>query len=121
MSFVTYFAAFIFVLALIAGSAWILRNFVQSGGNVPKFFNSKDKRIGVVESASMDGRRKLVLVRRDDKEHLVMIGGPVDMVIETGIGEQKPGSTITRSLERDNKVMVARGSERQTAAQKEDN
>jgi flagellar protein FliO/FliZ len=35
--------------------------------------------------AAVDARRKLLLVRRDDVEHLVMIGGPVDMLIETGI------------------------------------
>ena len=39
----------------------------------------------MVETASVDQKRKLLLVRRDDVEHLVMIGGPVDMVIETGI------------------------------------
>jgi hypothetical protein len=42
-------------------------------------------RLSVVEQASMDGRRKLVLIRRDDVEHLIMTGGPIDMVIETGI------------------------------------
>jgi hypothetical protein len=29
--------------------------------------------------------RRLVLIRRDDVEHLIMTGGPVDVVIETGI------------------------------------
>jgi hypothetical protein len=38
-----------------------------------------------MEQASVDGRRKLVLIRRDDVEHLIMTGGPVDVVIETGI------------------------------------
>ena len=39
----------------------------------------------MVETASVDQKRKLLLVRRDDVEHLIIIGGPVDMVIETGI------------------------------------
>lgn len=47
-----------------------------------------DPRIGVIEYAHVDGRRKLLLIRRDDVEHLVMTGGPVDVVIETGIGER---------------------------------
>ena len=42
--------------------------------------------MSVVEQASVDNRRKLVLVRRDGVEHLIMTGGPVDVVIETGIG-----------------------------------
>ena len=29
----------------------------------------------------------MILIRRDDVEHLIMTGGPVDVVIETGIGE----------------------------------
>lgn len=48
-----------------------------------------DPRIGVIEYANIDGRRKLLLIRRDDVEHLVMTGGPVDVVIETGIGERQ--------------------------------
>jgi len=35
----------------------------------------------VVETASVDQRRKFVLIRRDDVEHLIIIGGPVDMVV----------------------------------------
>ena len=48
-----------------------------------------EPRIGVIEYANVDGRRRLLLVRRDDVEHLIMTGGPVDVVIETGIGERK--------------------------------
>jgi flagellar protein FliO/FliZ len=44
-----------------------------------------EPRLGVLEQASVDSKRKLVLIRRDDVEHLIMTGGPVDVVIETGI------------------------------------
>lgn len=47
-------------------------------------------RLDVVEQANVDGKRRLLLVRRDDVEHLIMTGGPVDMVIETGIGQRRP-------------------------------
>ena len=39
----------------------------------------------MVETASVDARRKLILIRRDNVEHLIMTGGPVDVLIETGI------------------------------------
>lgn len=52
------------------------------------------RRIGVVEHASVDGKRRLVLVRRDDVEHLIMIGGPVDVVLETGIVPQSPPNRV---------------------------
>ena len=42
-------------------------------------------RLDVVEHANVDGKRRLLLIRRDDVEHLIMTGGPVDVVIETGI------------------------------------
>jgi flagellar protein FliO/FliZ len=44
-----------------------------------------EPRLGVMEQARVDARRTLVLIRRDDVEHLIMTGGPVDVVIETGI------------------------------------
>jgi flagellar protein FliO/FliZ len=44
-----------------------------------------EPRLSVSELASVDSKRKLVLIRRDDVEHLIMTGGPVDVVIETGI------------------------------------
>jgi flagellar protein FliO/FliZ len=44
----------------------------------------------VVETASVDGHRKLILIRRDTVEHLIMTGGPVDVLIESGIEGQQP-------------------------------
>lgn len=39
------------------------------------------RRLKVVESALIDGRRRLVLVRCDDRDHLLMIGGVTDLVV----------------------------------------
>lgn len=52
--------------------------FVRGGRN-------RNPRLQVLDAAAVDARRRLVLVRRDNVEHLVMIGGPTDIVIETGI------------------------------------
>ncbi len=48
-----------------------------------------ERRLGVIEHANVDGRRRLFLIKRDDVEHLILTGGPVDVVIETGIGEKR--------------------------------
>jgi hypothetical protein len=45
-------------------------------------------RLAVTEHAYVDRTRRLVLIRRDDVEHLIMTGGPVDVLIETGIAAQ---------------------------------
>jgi CIC family chloride channel protein len=61
------------------------------------------ERLGIVKSFVLDGRRQLLAVRRDNVEHLIMIGGPSDLVIEPdstatsghdpyAIGESWPGN-----------------------------
>ena len=81
---ILFVAAALFVVALVALLVWAFKTFFGRP-SASSFMRARDKRLGVVETASMEGRRKLVLVRRDEVEHLVMIGGPVDIVVETGI------------------------------------
>jgi flagellar protein FliO/FliZ len=84
------------VLAVLAG-VWVMRN--SAGGQSPMsgFFGARpDKRLAVVEHASVDGRRRLVLVRRDNVEHLIMTGGPVDVLIETGIESGRSEAVVSR-------------------------
>lgn len=86
------------VLAAAGFVGFIFLRTHLNGGSVPgSFFGPKpDKRLDVVEQWSLDARRKLVLIRRDDVEHLIMTGGPVDVVIETGIGE-KPKARVSET------------------------
>jgi hypothetical protein len=53
-----------------------------------------EPRLAVVEQASVDRMRRLVLIRRDDVEHLIMIGGPVDLVIEDKIAAPREDATV---------------------------
>jgi hypothetical protein len=41
--------------------------------------------LAVIDAAKVDGRRHLILIRRDNLEHLLMIGGPTDIVVEPNI------------------------------------
>jgi flagellar biogenesis protein FliO len=50
----------------------------------------KGARLGISEYYEIDKTRRLVLVRRDDTEHLVLIGGGHDMVIESNIDDNNP-------------------------------
>jgi hypothetical protein len=81
---ILFVAATLFVVALVALLVWAFKTFFGRP-STSSFMRARDKRLGVVETASMEGRRKLVLLRRDEVEHLVIIGGPVDIVVETGI------------------------------------
>lgn len=80
-----YIAAFIFVIALIAFGAWLLKSLFQGGSSSGGLLRRGERRLAVMDTANIDGRRRLILIRRDHVEHLIMTGGPVDVVIESGI------------------------------------
>ena len=79
-----FFIAFVVVLALIALAAWLVRRFGANrlGGASAR---GRQPRLAVIDAASVDGRRRLILIRRDNIEHLLMIGGPTDVVVEQNI------------------------------------
>ena len=81
---------FVTLLLVVLGVGLVLGwRYYQTGDigiALPGWFQERpEPRLGVSEQVMVDGRRKLVLVRRDDVEHLILTGGPVDVVIETGI------------------------------------
>ena len=87
MDILMWIATLVLLAAVVVAGAWVYMNYFADQSNSSGFFGgSREKRLGVVEQSSVDGRRRLVLIRRDGVEHLIMTGGPVDVVIETGIG-----------------------------------
>jgi hypothetical protein len=88
---VRFFLAFLIVLGLIGAAAWAVRRFgsARLGGAV----RGRQPRLAVIDYASVDARRRLILVRRDNVEHLVMIGGPTDVVVEANIVRAVPAAT----------------------------
>jgi hypothetical protein len=64
--------------------------------NSPLFIKggkAREARLVVLDAAAIDPKRRLVLIRRDEVEHLIMIGGPTDIVIETGITDRTRAAT----------------------------
>ena len=95
---VRFFLAFLIVLGLIGATAWAVRRFGADrlGGAGTR---GRQPRLAVVDYASVDSRRRLILVRRDNIEHLVLIGGPTDVVVEANIVRAAPATreaTLTR-------------------------
>ncbi|WP_162726269.1 flagellar biosynthetic protein FliO [Agrobacterium tumefaciens] len=72
-------------LLILAIALWLMR---RRSGSAPFIRGGRNRqpRLQVLDATAVDARRRLVLVRRDNVEHLVMIGGPTDIVIESGIG-----------------------------------
>jgi flagellar protein FliO/FliZ len=80
---VNFIIAFVFVMLLIGVAAWVVRRFGAT--RVDAAARGRQPRLAVIDSAAVDARRKLVIIRRDNVEHLLMIGGPSDVVVETNI------------------------------------
>jgi len=116
-----FFIAFLVVLALIGLTAWLVRRFGSNrlGGTA----RGRQPRLAVIDAASVDGRRRLVLIRRDNTEHLLMIGGPTDVVVETNIvrasgatGAREP-ARVSMSTETTARLSSAEGSWPQSVAE----
>jgi flagellar protein FliO/FliZ len=82
------------VLGLIGTFAFIAKKY---GGR--RLGPRGQRRLAVVEVAPIDQRRRLVLVRRDGIEHLILIGGPHDLLIENAIAPPGPEATTTPSAQ----------------------
>jgi flagellar protein FliO/FliZ len=66
---------------------------------------ARQPRLGFIEEAEIDARRRLVLIRRDNVEHLILLGPTHDLVVESNIMKafdaQKLAPTHTSSPMRD--------------------
>lgn len=98
-----FFIAFLVVLALIGLTAWLVRRF--GSNRLGSSARGRQPRLAVIDAATVDGRRRLVLVRRDNTEHLLMIGGPTDVVVEanivraTGMRETAKGPALAATVD----------------------
>lgn len=73
-------AALAFVLALVAVIAWLARKFLPGASGVAA---GKKRRLVVVENLALDPKTRAVLLRRDDVEHLIVLGPAGATKIET--------------------------------------
>lgn len=81
-------SAFVFVIALMYLFSWIMKKTAVANN----LTTAKSKaRLKIVEFLPVDHSRKLVIIKRDDKEHLLLLGANSETVIETDI--KKTGSS----------------------------
>lgn len=84
--------ALIFVLGLIGVLAIVAKRFGMAP-RISKGLGPSGKRLQIVDVTTVDAKRRLVLVRRDDVEHLLLLGATSETVVETGIKTEagRPG------------------------------
>ena len=80
--FLRMIAALVFVLGLMGGLHLILRRFAHGQSAL---IPPQKRRLKIVESITLDPRRRAILLRRDNREHLVILGPSGETVVETGI------------------------------------
>lgn len=73
-----------FVLGLLMLTLWFIK-YCEVKGCRNNFMKklSQNQRVNIVETRRIDARNSLVLVQRDDVEHLVLLGATQNMLIET--------------------------------------
>jgi hypothetical protein len=84
--------AFLVVLALIWACAFAFKRFGGRALGAASGGRGRQPRLAVIDSAMVDARRQLLLIRRDNVEHLIMTGGPTDIVIEPNIVRGVPAA-----------------------------
>lgn len=89
-TYLRFFLALVAVLALIGMLAWLARRYGLGGAMATQ--RGRVRRLGIVEVLPIDARRRLVLVRRDGVEHLILTGATHDLVVETGIPAPPPST-----------------------------
>jgi flagellar protein FliO/FliZ len=84
VDFPRFMLAFVFVVGLIGLLAMFLKRY---GSTAKTFLNAKEgtNRIEVLEVKYIDSKRRLVLVRRDEVEHLLLLADGRETVIESVI------------------------------------
>jgi hypothetical protein len=102
----------IIIALALAGVAFALYRWrVRPSGSAPEgedFLEEAERegRLEVLESTPVDAQRRLVLVRCDNVEHLIMVGGPADLVVESDVrksrtaakGPTRPATETGRAL-----------------------
>lgn len=100
VDYLRFLAALIFVLGLIGLLYWLVRRYAAHSLGSFGMSGSGGGRLQVVESRPIDPRHRLVLVRRDSVEHLLLLGTEGDLVVERGI----PCSGFQAALDKENIV-----------------
>ena len=97
-SLVWWAISLLFVIALILGLALLVKKFAMPGGNRTAIFRKPaQRRLEVIESLPVDHKSRLMLIRRDEVNHLIMLGPDGDLLIETGITPPPPLSPTVKS------------------------
>lgn len=93
LDIIRYFAALILVLGLLGGFAVVAR---RAGwmGPMPMLdrwsTSTRKRRLSITETLMLDPRRKVVIVRVDDAEHVLLLGAEREQVLDRAPAKDEP-------------------------------
>ena len=77
---------FAVIFAVLAAIVLVFRRFSGRGMALAKSGpRGRQPRLGIVDIYELDRQRQLILLRRDNVEHLLLVGGPNDVIVERNI------------------------------------
>ena len=80
-AYLRFVAALILVVGLILATAWAMRRYGFQMGRSLAGAGRGPRRLSVVETLGLDPKRRLMLVRCDGREHLLLLGPSGDLVL----------------------------------------
>lgn len=83
--YIKFAAALVFVLALMGALGFVMKR-VGAGSQL---ISTGKRRLKIVETLPLDGRRKAVILQRDERQHLVILGPSGETIVETDIETPK--------------------------------
>ena len=92
ISWVRVILAFCVVLGLMAGLGGVLKYFSARGLTLSAK-GKRSRRLNIVESLLLDTKHRCVIVRCDDREHLLLLGDQNDIVVEANLPSAKDQDT----------------------------
>ena len=101
------------ILILIFLLTWIMKKLNLVSARIAR--QGEDPRLSIKEVIAVDHKRRLLLVRRDSVEHLLLIGGETDLLVEHGIPSQHTQASHPQ-METTQAASVAHTHHQQTSA-----
>jgi flagellar protein FliO/FliZ len=80
VSYLKFFFALLFVIGLIGGFALIAKKIGM--GNRGPTSRGRGNRLSIIESMPVDAKRRVVLIRCDNKDYMLLLGGVTELLIE---------------------------------------
>ncbi|HCO54096.1 MAG TPA: hypothetical protein DIT93_03650, partial [Pelagibacterium sp.] len=90
--YLTMIVALAIVIVLIVLAVWLIKLVGDASASVGR---GRNRRLMVIDSVAIDNKRQAIIIRRDETEHLIVIGGPNDLVVESGF-EAPPVQQVQR-------------------------